>query len=51
MKEDIMNKTGNNEFKKKSKLNGVYLYPRKGKSLASVLIFMKVFKRNRRTGK
>lgn len=37
-----MNKTGNNEFKRKSKLNGVYLHSRKGKSLASVLVFMKV---------
>jgi len=51
MKEDIMNKTGNNEFKKKSKLNGVYLHSRKGKSLASVLVFMKVSNRNSRTGR
>jgi hypothetical protein len=51
MKEDIMNKKGKNEFNKKSKLNGVYLHPRKGKSLASVLIFMKVSKLNDRTGK
>ena len=46
-----MNKTGNNEFKKKSKLNGVYLHSRKGKSLASVLVFMKEAKPNQRASR
>jgi hypothetical protein len=51
MKGDVMNKTKKNEFIKKSKLNGVYLHSRKGKSLATVLIFMKVSKPNYRTGR
>jgi hypothetical protein len=46
-----MDKTGRNEFRKKSKLNGFYLHPRKGKSLASVLIFIKVSKPNKRAGR
>jgi len=46
-----MNKKVKNEFSQKSKLNGVYLSSRKGKSLASVLVFVKVSKQNNRTGK
>ncbi len=46
-----MNKKVKNEFSKKSKLNGVYLSPRKGESLASVLVFMKVSKRNQKASR
>jgi hypothetical protein len=51
MEENIMNQARKNEFIKKSKISGVYLRPRKGKSLASVLIFLKVSKPNKRTSK
>ncbi len=46
-----MNKKVKNEFSQKSKLNGVYLSPRKGESLASHLVFMNVSKQNNRIGK
>jgi len=46
-----MKKTEKNESIKKSKPNNVYLHSRKRKSLASVLIFMKVSKPNNRASR
>jgi hypothetical protein len=51
MKGDVMNKTEKNESIKKSKPNSLYLHSRERKSLASVLIFMKVSKQNKRAGR